>query len=185
MHERVDPLPLSSSSETTAADIARAWSRELPGAETDSILVITTLWRTAKRLSDERARTLRQTGMDAATLDLLSTLRRAGSPYRLTTQTLAERCLVSAGAISQRLARAEGAGLITREPAGRGRKSIAVTLTEAGHRALTPVVTEVLSHEADHISVLSSSERAQLVEMLERLSQHIVERTADGIPDAE
>ncbi|WP_280401232.1 MarR family transcriptional regulator [Nocardia carnea] len=44
-------------------------------------------------------------------------MRRSGPPYRLTTRQIAARSLVTAGAISQRLARAEAAGLITRSPA--------------------------------------------------------------------
>ena len=44
---------------------------------------------------------------DAATLDLLSVLRRAGPPYQLTTRQLTEQTRVTAGAISQRVARAE------------------------------------------------------------------------------
>lgn len=170
-----EPLPLSTAAETSAADIAAAWKRELPGARVESILVITTLWRTAKRLTDERSRTLRRMGIDAATLDLLSTLRRAGAPYRLTTQTLAERCLVSAGAISQRLARAEAEGLITRESAGQGRKSVAVTLTDAGHQLLDPTVTDLLAYEADLLSIFTASEREQLTEMLERLERRVAE----------
>ncbi len=167
------PLPLSNVDEVSAADIALAWSRELPGAKVESIHVITTLWRTAKRLTDERSRTLRRLGMDAATLDLLSTLRRAGAPYRLTTQTLAQRCLVSAGAISQRLARAEAEGLVTRAPAGTGRKSIAVTLTAAGHHALLPVVDELLAHETELVSSFTDKERVLLVDLLERLGDHV------------
>lgn len=173
MREHAEPLVLSESTETSVQDIAQAWARELPGADVDSILVITTLWRTAKRLMDARATTLRDLGMDSAMLDLLSTLRRAGPPYRLTTQTLSERCLVSAGAISQRLTRAEDAGFVVREPAGHGRKSVAVTLTEAGHQALEPVVTSLLAHEAGYLTELTQSERQQLVDMLQRLGQHV------------
>ncbi|WP_280399098.1 MarR family winged helix-turn-helix transcriptional regulator, partial [Nocardia carnea] len=99
------------------AEIAAAWERELPGARTESIHLFTPLWRVAKLLTEERQRTLRRLGVDDATLDLLSTLRRSGPPYRLTTRQIAARSLVTAGAISQRLARAEAAGLITRSPA--------------------------------------------------------------------
>lgn len=179
--EEPEPLPLSSTAETSVADIAQGWARELPGAEVESILVITTLWRTSKRLADERSRTMRRLGIDYATLDLLSTLRRAGPPYRLTTQTLARRCLVSAGAISQRLARAEGEGLVTREPAGLGGKSVAVTLTAAGHDTVIPAVSKLLSHEAGLVSIFTDEERGQLVEMLERLSEHASDRAGESV----
>src|SRR5689334_22093409 len=92
--------------------IQRAWERERPGTPAASIGVITRIWRIGKLLADERRRTLARLGIDAATLDLLSTLRRAGAPYRMTPAELKEACLVSAGAISQRVARAEAAELV-------------------------------------------------------------------------
>jgi hypothetical protein len=70
-----------------------------------SIGILTHIWQAAKLFSDERRRTLATIGMDAATLDLLSTLRRAGPPYRLSTRELAAR-LVTAGAVTQRASRA-------------------------------------------------------------------------------
>ena len=100
--------------------IQRAWERERPGTPAGSIGVITRIWRIGKLLADERRRTLAGLGIDAATLDLLSTLRRAGPPYRLTAGAVAELSLVSAGAISQRAARADHA-LLPRELVERGR----------------------------------------------------------------
>ncbi|MEV4087399.1 MarR family transcriptional regulator, partial [Nonomuraea fuscirosea] len=93
----------------TPAEIAVAWQRERPGTPTDSIEIVTPIWRLAKMFADDRARVLRAAGIDAATLDLLSVIRRSGPPYRLSTRHLAARNLVTAGAISQRVARAERA----------------------------------------------------------------------------
>ena len=72
-------------------------------------------------------------GIDAATLDLLSTLRRACYLYRLTAGAVAELSLVSAGAISQRVARAEREGLVRRERSPADGRLSYVTLTAAGH----------------------------------------------------
>src|SRR5699024_9045111 len=93
-------------------------------------------------LRNGRAAVLDQLGIDAATLDLLSTLRRSGDPFRLTTRQLAERCLVSAGAISQRVTRAERDGLVSRSP-GVGR-SVEVSLTETGHELVERSAGDVL-----------------------------------------
>ena len=89
---------------SNAADIAAAWRRELPGVPTESIEIITPLWRIAKLLADDRRRTLAALGVDASTLDLLSVIRRSGPPYELTTREIARRTLVTAGAVSQRVA---------------------------------------------------------------------------------
>jgi len=152
------------------ADIAAAWRRELPGAETDSIAVITPLWRTAKALADDRRRTLAQLGIDPSTLDLLSVIRRAGPPYELTTREITERALVTAGAISQRIARAEEAGLVERAPSTASRRAVAVCLTEAGHRLIEETVRQLLAHESRVVADLSEAERTVLATCLAKIA---------------
>ena len=156
-----------------ASDIAAAWRRERPGTPTDSIEVFTPIVRLAKLLTDDRARILRAAGIDSATLDLLSVLRRSGPPYRLTTRELAERTLVTAGAISQRVARAEGQGLVTRGPDSSGRKAVAVTLTEAGHAVIERSVDAVLGRDSDLVAGLSTEERETLIPLLTKLEDYI------------
>ncbi|VXB56389.1 MarR family winged helix-turn-helix transcriptional regulator [Aeromicrobium sp. 9AM] len=153
----------------TAARIAEAWQRELPGSATESIEVITPLWQVAKLLADDRRSTLRGLGIDAATLDLLSTLKRSGEPYVLTTRELAARCLVTAGAISQRLTRAEEVGYVRRARSGSTGQNVSVTLTSKGNATIEPAVRQLLDHELEVISVLSDAERAQLSSILSKL----------------
>ncbi len=154
----------------TAEQIAAAWQRELPGARTESIEVITPLWRVAKLLSDERRRTLDRLEIDESTLDLLSTLRRAGAPYQLTTRQITARGLVTAGAISQRLARAETAGLITRAPTTASRRGVLVTLTRRGHELIERVVRELLDYETALTESLTADQRTALTDGLRCLA---------------
>ncbi|MEU2040312.1 MarR family winged helix-turn-helix transcriptional regulator [Nocardia niwae] len=154
----------------SAARIAAAWRRELPGARTESIEILTPLWRVAKLLTDERQRTLQRLGIDESTLDLLSTLRRSGPPYELTTRQIAARSLVTAGAISQRLARAESAGLITRAPTSASRRGVLVTLTPEGHRLTERVVPALLEHETALTDRLPADERGVLAAALATLA---------------
>src|SRR5258708_29806170 len=107
-----DDYPWDGTARWPAADIAAAWQRELPGARTESIEIITPVWRIAKMLADDRRRTLAALGIDSSTLDLLSVIRRSGPPYELTTREIARRTLITAGAVSQRAARADRAGLV-------------------------------------------------------------------------
>ena len=161
---------------TSPAEIAAAWQRERPGTPTSSIEIVTPIWRLAKMFADDRARVLRAAGIDAATLDLLSVLRRSGPPYRLTTRELARRTLVTAGAISQRVARAERAGLIHRAPGGAGRKSVVVTLTDEGHALIERSVDSVLGREASLVAGLTPEERVTLVHLLDKLTADVRRR---------
>ena len=171
-----DGYPLDSNPTTSAAEIATAWKRELPGAATDSILTITPLWRVAKILADERRRFLQRLGVEPATLDLLSTLRRAGRPYTLTTRQLANRTLVTAGAISQRVARAEHAGLVTRSRTAKSRRGVTVALTTAGHDLIEPTVRALLAHEATLLTALDPIDQTHLGAFLARLERDLTSR---------
>jgi DNA-binding MarR family transcriptional regulator len=160
---------------TTAAEIAAAWRRERPGTPTTSIEIVTPVWRLAKLFADDRNRALRRAGIDAATLDLLSVLRRAGSPYALSTRELARRTLLTAGAISQRVARAERDGLVRRTP-GAAHRSVLVELTPAGQALIERSVDAVLAREATLVADLTDDERTLLIGLLERLLVNVRER---------
>ncbi|SCD72562.1 DNA-binding transcriptional regulator, MarR family [Streptomyces sp. DvalAA-14] len=153
----------------SAAQIAAAWRRERPGTPTDSIEIVTPIWRLAKLFADDRTRVLRAAGIDAATLDLLSVLRRSGPPYALSTRRIARSTLVTAGAVSQRVARAERDGLVRRSAGSSGRRTVLVSLTPAGHALVEDSVDSVLGREASLVEGLSGAERTVLVGLLEKL----------------
>jgi DNA-binding MarR family transcriptional regulator len=153
----------------TVDAITAAWSRERPGTPVESIGVITRIRRLSKLFSDHRRRTLARLGIDAATLDLLSTLRRAGPPYRLSAGQIAQRSLVSAGAISQRVARAERDGLVGRVRSDQDRRGVLVTLTPAGHALIERGVDELLRYEGSLLAALPAEQRHQLAGLLRTL----------------
>lgn len=168
--DSADDLSVRGAAAWPAAKIAAAWRRELPGVPTASIEVITPLWRAAKSLADDRRRTLARLGVEPATLDLLSTLRRAGAPYTLSTRDITERSLITAGAVSQRIARAERVGLVTRSRSTASRRAVAVTLTRVGHDVVEATVHDLLTHEATLINSLTVAEQSQLSALLTKLN---------------
>jgi DNA-binding MarR family transcriptional regulator len=163
-------------------EIEAAWRRERPATPVASIGVITRIRRLGKLLDDERRRTLARLGIDAATLDLLSTLRRAGSPYQLSPGELARRTLVSAGAVTQRVARAERAGLVARLTRSGDRRSVLVSLTPAGHALVERSVDDLLRHEESLLDPLTAPERAQLAGLLRTLLAGLAGRQTDPDP---
>ncbi|MFW5419002.1 MarR family transcriptional regulator [Nocardiopsis sp. CNT-189] len=159
--------------------IAEAWRRERPGVPVASIGIVTPIWRLAKLFGDDRRRALALDGVDAATLDLLSVLRRSGPPYTLTTRELGRRSLVTAGAVSQRVARAERAGLVERRP-GEGRpRSVLVSLTEEGHRLVEETVDRLLLREDELLGGLTAEQRERLADLLGLLLRDVQGRLGD------
>lgn len=106
--------------------------------------------------------------MTKTALDLLSVLRRSGPPYRLSTRELAEQTLVSAGAISQRVARAERDGLVRRRPSGHGRTEL-VELTVEGHELVERSLDRVLAADETAIARLADGDLDLLLDLLTRL----------------
>lgn len=149
--------------------IALAWATERPGTDVTSIGIVTRIWHAAKLLGEERRRTLAHAGADSAVLDLLSMLRRSGAPYRRTTRDLAAATLVSAGAISQRVARAERDGLVTRTVRTDGSRKVDVELTTTGHAMVEQLVDRVLERETSLLSHLTPAQREQLTGLLRAL----------------
>jgi DNA-binding MarR family transcriptional regulator len=159
-----------------ADDIASAWAREAPGVPVASIGILTRIWQAAKLLSDERRRTLAAIGMDAATMDLLSTLRRAGPPYRVSTRELAARSLVTPGAVTQRVDRAQASGLVRRLPAEGKSRVVMIELTGRGHQHVEQAVGSVLSYEQGLVDVLEPAQQAELGRLLAMLLAGLADR---------
>ncbi|WP_433579729.1 MarR family winged helix-turn-helix transcriptional regulator [Nocardia brasiliensis] len=156
--------------------IALAWQRERPGTPVDGIGVVTRIWQLAKTFGDDRRRVLTAEGVDTATLDLLSVLRRSGTPYRLTTRQLKEQTMLTAGAISQRVARAEAEGLVSRAPLGDGSRGVVVELTGAGHALVERLVDQVLGRESELLAGLTRTQQSDLTELLRLLHQDLMTR---------
>jgi DNA-binding MarR family transcriptional regulator len=146
--------------------IQAAWRRERPRMRVDSIGVLTRIRLLAKLLEDDHRRAMAAVGIDAATRDLLSSLRRVGPPYRATPSELARATLVSAGAISQRVARAERDGLVRRHRSEQDARGVVVELTGAGHELIERTVDALLAHEDELLGALDGEQQAQLATLL-------------------
>ncbi|WP_030620729.1 MarR family winged helix-turn-helix transcriptional regulator [Streptomyces sclerotialus] len=160
-------------------DIAAAWERERPGTPVSSIGIVTSIWQLAKLFGDDRRRTLAAAGVDTATLDLLSVLRRSGPPYTLSTREIGRRSMITAGAVSQRVARAERENLVSRGPAQGRPRTVEVTLTATGHEVVEATVDQVLHREAELLDGLSPERQERLTELLRDLLQDVQHRLGD------
>ena len=146
-------------------EIAEQWARERPDVPVASIGVVARVLRIAEAFADHRRRTLAALGIDSATFDLLATLRRSGEPFRMTPAQLTQACLVSGGAISQRVARAEAAGFVATWRTAGGHTS-SVELTPAGRERIDRDIAEFLAGEERLIAHLAPEERGELTRLL-------------------
>lgn len=97
--------------------------------------------------------------LSAADFDVLSTLRRAGSPYVLMPSQLSSALMMSRTGMTGRLDRLEGRGLIERTLDPADRRSFRITLTERG---LTLIDRVLEDHAANLATIMSPMPQRQI-----------------------
>ncbi|HVI91455.1 MAG TPA: MarR family transcriptional regulator [Dongiaceae bacterium] len=147
-----------------------AWARELPDVDTEGMAIIGRARRLTLKLREGIEAIFAAHGIDAGEFDVIGTLLRSGTPYRLRPTELYRSLMVSSGGLTNRLTRLEAAGLVRRVPATADGRSILVELTPAGHRLAERAFREDMAHEKAVLQSLSAGERRQLADLLRKLS---------------
>lgn len=151
--------------------ILQQWRAERPDLDVAPMGVIGRLSRAVTRVDSRLEATFARHGIDAGTFDVLATLTRQGSPYRVTPADLAEEAMITSSAVAQRLNRLEALGLIRRLPNPDDRRGKFVELTPAGTELVERVLPDHLSTEEDVLRDLSADERQTLAALLDRLDK--------------
>ncbi|GAB3287855.1 MarR family winged helix-turn-helix transcriptional regulator [Pseudoclavibacter terrae] len=146
--------------------ILAEWARERPDLDASPMGVIGRIHRIGLHLTDELTRVYREFGLGEGDFDVLATLRRAGAPFERTPSELAASTMVTTGAMTKRVDRLEGAGLVSRrvsEADGRGR---VVQLTAPGLEVIDRAYSRHLENEERLLSGVSEDDRAALARIL-------------------
>lgn len=159
---------------TDAVDrIIDDWHRERPDLDPSPIEVLGRLHRAFLLYQTQTSRPVAEAGLSLAGFDVLTALRRAGEPYRLTAGELAASSLISSAGVTLRLDRLEGDGLIVRERDGRDRRVVHCRLTPKGLKAIDTLFAAHLDNERRMLSGLKPKERVQLAALLGRLERSL------------
>jgi len=149
--------------------ILAQWAEARPDLDTSPMGVIGRISRLSLLLIKEQVRVFAEYDLDFASFDVLATLRRTGPPHELTPGQLARCMIVTPGAVAQRLARLESAGLITRTHSKADRRMITVSLTTSGQELVDTVLPAHVANEQRLLAGFSPSERQAFASMLRRL----------------
>lgn len=150
-------------------EILEQWAREMPELDTSPMGVVGRISRLARVLEKGLAQTFSASGLNGGEFDVLATLRRSGSPYRLTPKRLTEAAMLSSGAMTNRLDRLEKAGLIARRPDPSDRRGTLVSLTAQGKDLMDEVVAEHVKNERQLLDPLDADELSALGALLRKL----------------
>jgi DNA-binding MarR family transcriptional regulator len=166
--------------EDPIGQLVAQWEPERPDLDLRTMATVGRLLGVGRLVGAELGAMAAEHGLDVSEADLLFTLRRSGSPYRLTPSELSRSLLVSSGTLTSRLDRLERKGLVRRAANPADRRSVEVVLTDAGRELVDGVVSEHVRNEQEMLSVLSEREIDDLNRLTVKLLAHLSERGRAG-----
>jgi DNA-binding MarR family transcriptional regulator len=149
--------------------VIKRWAEESPSLDTSSIAVVGRLLRVTSLLERRFEQLCRDEGITFWGFTMLSALRRAGSPFRLTPSQLQSAAMVSPAAITKRIDRLEELGLVLREPDPADRRGALIGLTSGGRELADRLGSRYLADERAAIAALDPREQRSLARQLKKL----------------
>jgi DNA-binding MarR family transcriptional regulator len=150
--------------------VLEQWTTAAPDLPTGHMGVVARLHRVAHQLRLRGESVLAAHGLTQGEFDVLSALRRSGSPDGLTPSALAAAVLVSSGGMTKRLVALERADWIVRRRSPRDGRSVRVALTPSGRARLDVLLPAYFTAEAEVLDGLDAAEREGLADILRELS---------------
>lgn len=157
-----------------------AYQREFADLDPQVEKVVSALGRLNRRMNVAYGRQVSYLGISNAEWEVLKTLVLAGAPYRLGPGELAKRLGLTPAAMTHRIDRMAGEGLVTRDRDETNRVRVIVELTDEGRTKWLEAMRMATDFEEELLQDLSADERAVLGGLLIRL----LRRVEHAQPDA-
>lgn len=147
------------------------WAGQRPELTDDMwpLHFLTRIQRMAQVLTRELKRFAATYGLEQAEVDVLFTLRRSGPPYALTAGAFLKASMVTSGAITNRIDRMEGKGLVERIRDGKDRRTVRISLTAQGLELADALIAEHLANYARMCETLDREECEATARTLRKL----------------
>jgi len=150
--------------------IVDAWERERPDLDFAPLQVLSRVGRLARHLDRTRRTAFTASGLESWEFDVLSALRRAGSPYQLSPKALLQQTLVSSGTMTNRIDRLVTRALVERRTDPDDGRGILVTMTIDGRQHVDTAISTLLLSENELLDGLSGGDQERLAALLRKLS---------------
>jgi len=145
------------------------WAIERPDLDVSAEGVVGRVLRLSRFFERALASTFHEFGLNGGEFDVLATLRRCGASAGLTASQLADRCMLSTAAMTNRLDRLEAMNLIERRSDPRDRRVVRVALTEDGRQLITRAFDAHVENQDRVVAVLSAEDQDHLAALLRRV----------------
>ena len=150
--------------------IVEAWSRERPDLDFAPLQVLSRVGRLAKHLDRARRSAFAASSLESWEFDVLSALRRAGTPYELSPKALLQQTLVSSGTMTNRIDRLVDRMLVERGTDPSDGRGVLVTLTVEGRKRVDTAISGLVAAETIVLENLAPLDQDRLAGLLRKLS---------------
>ena len=150
--------------------IVDAWMRERPDLDFAPLQVLSRVARLARHLELARRTAFAASDLELWEFDVLSALRRAGAPYRLSPKALLQQTLVSSGTMTNRIDRLVSRELVERRTDPNDGRGILVIMTDEGKERVDAAISTLLEAESELLDRLPKADQERLSGLLRKLS---------------
>jgi len=150
-------------------ELLAEWSGERPELDCQPLGIVVRVQLLGKLLCRNAEEALRPLGMKLWEYDVLSALRRQGTPYQLSASELARAAMLSSGAMTTRVDRLEQRGLVRRHVDPEDRRGVQVRLTKAGRQLIDQAIAARLRAAEQQLDALGPAERKSVSDGLRKI----------------
>ena len=158
----------------------QTWAEQRPDLDFASMSLSLKLNSIVRAVSDEIASQLEGIGVNLGEFDVLATLRRHGRGAKLTPKEISAATFVTPSGLTNRLARLEKMGLISRQADPSDGRGALIKITPAGKRVADRGIEIVLATEDRYINELSTQMKKGLDQSMTRLIKTLDERLSSA-----
>jgi DNA-binding MarR family transcriptional regulator len=145
------------------------WARERPDLNFGHLDTLGRIIRLAAHLHERMDKWLEPYGISWEMFDLLASLRRSGPKSGMRPTALYEACILSSGATTNRINRAEKRNYVVRRPDPDDGRAVRIALTGSGRAVSDRALVAHHMHMQTISDVLTLDEQAQLAGLLRKL----------------
>ncbi|WP_295137871.1 MarR family transcriptional regulator [uncultured Reyranella sp.] len=149
------------------------WRAERPDIDTSPVQIYGLIARIQIQCTAFIEEALVPFDLTRGTFDVLTALRRAGTPYSLTPKQLVQSLLLSGAGLTSRLNKLESQNLIARLAEPSDRRTLRVQLTAAGEAVINEAIPRVFDVQRSRLQKLGDDGQKRLLEELSRFAEAI------------
>lgn len=153
--------------------IIAQWNEERPDIDVSGMQIVGRISRLERTIRPRLNALFAKHGLESWEFDVLATLRRSGSPYRLSAGELLRSMMITSGTMTNRIDRLEERGFLQRVDHPSDRRVVLVELTEDGMSKIDEALPAHAANEKEILQALTTSEYRSLVKLLRRLHQSV------------